>query len=332
MSNLKRKIFMLKKLWGDLNKPAKSYELAEDISSDRLEYYYFLFKEDRISQGKDQPLINKFDENGIPINKTYIDVSEKDFVYFPISIGQMGLSVFHTYLDTKFDNDKNRFMKFVDWFYDHAEISEEFGARWMTDVPLPQYKNKGPWASAFSQARGINILLRGYQLTGDKKYADMAEKALIPFTISSQKGGVTSFTEWGSFYEEYTSSEPTMVLNGMIFAMCGLLDFVRVFPENELAQKLFKDGIDCLTKVLPEYDLGFWSRYNLCKAVWHPKIDPSTINYQRLHVTQLNLLYRITHNKLFKDYADKFHKQDNLINKIRMYMLKYKSLKKMGRL
>jgi len=332
MAKLKKTIFMLKKLWGDLNKPSKSYKLADDVSSNVLGYYYFLFKEDRISQGKDQPLIKKFDENGIPVNKTYIDVSDKDYVYFPISIGQMGLSVFHTFLETGSDRDKQRFMKFVNWFYEHAEISDEFGARWMTDVALPQYKNEGPWASAFSQARGINILLRGYQLTKDKKYAELAEKALKPFTISSDQGGVTSFTEWGPFYEEYTSTVPTMVLNGMIFSLCGLRDFVRVFPENELAKKLFDEGIQTLIHVLPKYDLGFWSRYNLCKAEWHPEVDPSTINYQRLHVTQLNLLYGITGNKLFKDYADKFQDQDRFVNMIRMYFLKYRSLKKMGRL
>ena len=67
------------------------------------------------------------DENGIPINKTYIDVSEKDYVYFPISIGQLGLAIFHTYLKTKSTEDKNRFLKFVDWYYQHAEIDDELG-------------------------------------------------------------------------------------------------------------------------------------------------------------------------------------------------------------
>ena len=226
---------MIKKLWKDLNRPSESYKLASDLNSNQLGYYYFMFEENRVSTGTDQGLIKKFDENGIPINKTYIDVKDKDFVYFPISIGQMGLSIFHTYLDTKNDNEKQRFLKFVDWFYTNAEISEKYGVRWMTDVSLPQYKTPAPWASAFSQARGINILLRGYQLTGKKKYAEMAEKALIPFTISAQDGGVTSFTKWGPFYEEYTSTVPTMVLNGMIFAMCGIFDFVRVFPENTLS-------------------------------------------------------------------------------------------------
>ncbi len=46
----------------------------------------------------------------------------------------------------------------------------------------------------------------------------MAEKALISFTKSVEDGGVTSFTKWGPFYEEYTAEVPTLVLNGMIFS------------------------------------------------------------------------------------------------------------------
>ena len=55
----------------------------------------------------------------------------------------------------------------MDWFYQNAEISDDLGVRWLTDVPLPQYKNPGPWQSAFAQGRGISIVLRGFQLTDD---------------------------------------------------------------------------------------------------------------------------------------------------------------------
>ncbi|MEJ2546137.1 MAG: hypothetical protein P8Y99_18900, partial [Calditrichaceae bacterium] len=86
---------MLKKIWADLNVPKIRYQLAEDVYSNVLNEYYFVFKEERVAVGKDQALIKKFDQDGIPVNKTYIDVTDRDYVYFPISIGQMGLSIFH---------------------------------------------------------------------------------------------------------------------------------------------------------------------------------------------------------------------------------------------
>jgi heparosan-N-sulfate-glucuronate 5-epimerase len=332
MSQLKKFFFMLNKMRVDLKTPRVRYSIADEIHKVKLDEYYFLFEEKRVAAGKDQALINKFDEKGIPINKTYIDVTDKDYVYFPISIGQMGLSIFHTYLRSKSDDDKARFMNFVDWFFENAELSDNLGARWMTDVSLPAYKNPGPWQSAFSQSRGISILLRGYQLTGDIKYAEMAEKALKPFTIDVKDGGVTQFTQWGPFYEEYTSVVPTLVLNGMIFSICGIYDFVRVFPDNVLARELYENGIQTIINILPDYDLGFWSRYNLCNADWYPKIDPATIGYQYLHITQLRMLYKLTQNNTFIEYANRFEKQTGLINILKMYKLKYKSLKQIGRL
>lgn len=323
---------MFKKLIKDFKSSKNQYEISKDLHSTKLGNYYFVFREKRISAGKDQALINKFDENGIPINKTYIDVKDKDYVYFPISIGQMGLAVFNTYLQTKSESDKQRFLKFAEWFYNNADISDELGARWLTDVKLPAYHSPENWQSAFSQSRGISILLRGYQLSGNREYADLAEKALISFTKPVAEGGVTSFTQWGPFYEEYTSEVPTLVLNGKIFAMCGLYDFVRVFPENKLALRLFNDGIETLKNILPKYDMGFWSRYNLCQAPWYPKIDPATILYQNLHITQLKMLHQLTDAKIFKTYMEKFQRQNTFLNALRMYFVKFKALRKLGRL
>jgi len=136
-------VFMAKKFAKDIKPNKPQYRLSENMSSQKLGYYYFIFEEARISVGKDQALIKKFDVNGIPINKTYIDVTDKEWVYFPISIGQMGISVFHTWLKTKTEKDKQRFLRFVEWFYENAEVTEKLGAIWPTDVSLPQYKNPG---------------------------------------------------------------------------------------------------------------------------------------------------------------------------------------------
>jgi hypothetical protein len=330
--SLDKKVFMLKKILRDLKSPEKPYELSNDVFSQNITQYYFVFKEQRVAAGKDQALIKKFDENGIPINKTYIDVTDKEYVYFPISIGQMGLSVFHTYLQSKKDEDKQRFLKFCDWFDKNAETSSHLGVRWLTDVSLPQYKNKGPWQSAFSQSRGISILLRGYQLTGNEKWLELATKALIPFTVPVDKGGVTSFTQWGPFYEEYTASIPTLVLNGKIFALCGVHEYYRAFPDNKTAKKIFDEGIQTLENILPQYDLGFWSKYNLCEADWYPEIDPATVGYQHLHIIQLEMLHKLTQREIFNQYAALFKKQDTTRNALKMYKIKYKALKKIGRL
>jgi len=328
---LKKTLFMLKKFRIDLQAPRDRYRLCDDWQSSNLGDYYFLFDEERVAAGQDQKLIHSFDADGIPINKTYIDVADQELVYFPISIGQLGLAVYHTWLKTNRANDRDRFLKFVAWFYRHADLSDA-GARWLTEVALPQYHNPGPWASAFAQSRGLSILLRGFQLTGETRYAELATRALIPFTRPVAEGGVTVFTEYGPFYEEYTATVPTLVLNGMIFSLCGLLDYRRVFPADPLGRQLYNDGVATLKAILPQYDLGYWSRYNLCQAEWYPAIDPATIAYHRLHITQLQLLSRWTNDPVFKEWENRFRRYDTVANALKMYHTKFRSLKQLNRL
>jgi len=332
MKSIKNKyLFFILRIWKDIFNPT-IWPISKDLWSQKLGEYYFVFTEEAMENQKGGQKSIIYDEDGIPMNPTYVDVKDKDFVYFPLTIGQVGLAIFHTYLKTNSAKDKERFLKFPNWFYNNAMEDEKLGVRWLTDVALPQYKNPGPWQSAFVQGRGISNLLRGYQLTGNEKWKDMAAKALISFTIPVEEGGVTSFIKHGPFYEEYTAEVPTCVLNGMIFAMCGVTDFVRVFPENKLARKLYDEGIETLKNSMPDFDLGYWSKYNLVDAEWYPKNDPSTITYQHLHITQLQMLFNLTEEKIFKVYADKFEKQINLFNILKMYISKYKSLKKLGRL
>ncbi|MDD5582211.1 MAG: D-glucuronyl C5-epimerase family protein [Candidatus Marinimicrobia bacterium] len=60
-------------------------------------------------------------------------------------------------------------------------------------------------------------------MTGRKNYFVLAEKALLPFSLAVEQGWVTVFTPWGPFYEEYTASVPTLVLNGMIVLSLGYM-------------------------------------------------------------------------------------------------------------
>ena len=332
MKSIKNKyFFFITRILKDIFNPT-IWPISEEMWSKELGEYYFVFSEEAMVNQKGGQKSIIYDSNGIPMNPTYIDVKDKDFVYYPITIGQVGLAVFHSYLESKSESDKERFLKFPEWFKDNVTDDVKLGAYWLTDVALPQYRNEGPWQSAFVQSRAISNLLRGYQLTGKDEYAALAERALIPFNFSVEEGGVTSFTEFGPYYEEYTASVPTCVLNGKIFTICGIIDFLRVFPENKVAQKLYEDGIGTIKKSLPQFDLGYWSKYNLVDADWYPKNDPSTITYQHLHVTQLKMLYKLTNEDIFNLFAEKFEKQINILNIARMYWNKYRSLKKLGRL
>lgn len=323
--------FMLRKLRKDLFRERQIYEISGDLHSPELGEYYFIMTEQQMKSGHSQQF--HFDIEGIPIIPSYIDVEDKKMVYYPISIGQYGLAIWHTYLQTGDAQDKKRFLKIAEWFFHHRIDDKKLGSYWLTDVDKPAYRIKAPWKSAFSQARAINILLRAYQLLGREEYQTVAEKALIPFRYSVQEGGITTFLAEDPFYEEYPSREiPVLVLNGMIFSLCGIYDYLRVFPKHPLAAEIYGKGVATLQKIIYRYDLGYWSKYSLCEADFHPNVDPSTIGYHHLHIIQLDLMYRLTQTKIFKEYSEKWKQQVNWRNIIRMYFSKYKALRKMKRL
>ncbi len=327
---IQKTLFMLKKFWKDIHRDRQIYELADDIHSRELREYYFIMTEEQMLSGHSQQF--HFDSRGIPIIPTYIDVEEQKLIYYPISIGQYGLAIWHTYLQTGSKMDLNRFLKIADWFFENAIQDSKLGYYWLTNVPKPAYGINKPWKSAFSQARAINILLRAYQVTGRQDYQEMAEKALYPFLFSVKEGGIITYTDVGPFYEEYPAEVPVLVLNGMIFALCGVYDFLRAFPGHFLAEQIFEKGVRTLVDLLPQYDMGFWSKYSLCRADFHPEVDPATIGYHYLHIVQLQLMYRLTEKEIFQEYARKWEGYVNWRNILKMYQIKYQALKKMNRL
>ncbi len=304
-----------------------------------LTNYYIKFIENQVnSRGGNRPF--QLDRDGIPKIHSYIDVQEgKGYYYYPITIGQYGLSVFHSYLKTGSIEKKVQFLRIGDWFYNNFTENNDTGIFWLTHVPKPEYKISRPWKSAFAQSRGLSILLRAWQMTGRKEYFDVCKKALIPFTVDIRDGGVSANLRNGfPFYEEYVADEPTMVLDGHLFSLFGLYDFIRAVPESIdaeshlLSKKLFNAGIKSLTHWLPEFDMKYWLRFNLCRMDHYPETDPCTIGYLRLINTQLKILSRLSENDFLSQFQFKIEKYDRIYNIARMYPVKFKALKKLNRI
>ena len=326
---------MLRKLLRDLNTNRK-IEINMENQSETLGYYYIKFDEDIAKLNR---LIHSFDKNGVPLNTTYIDVEDTKLHYYPISIGQYGLAIFHSWLKTHSEEKRAHFLRIADWFMNNRTDHSELGCYWLTDVPKPEYHVYQPWKSAFAQSRGISMLLRAWQLTEDDTYLKIATQALIPFTKDITTGGVSVDREKGAtFYEEYVAECPTRVLDGHGFCLFGLYDYIRAVPEKKepngyaLALRLFNEGVEGLTRQLPLFDMGFWPRFNRCDLPGYPQDDPCTIGYLRLIRQQLLILYRITGKEELRLFSEKFHHYDRISNILKMYRHKFTALKKLNRL
>lgn len=322
--------FMLRKLRRDLSHKTMIYQVAEDVHSPQLAEYYFVMDEQKLLAGISQNF--HFDDNGIPMIPTYIDVEERKLIYYPISIGQYGLAIFHTWLKRQSAEDRDRFLQIADWFVTHRRSDQQRGDFWLSAVPKPEYRMFDPWPSAFAQSRGISILLRAYQMTGNQQYFDVATNALKIFEVPAPDGGVTTFSEYGPLLEEYPTTFPTVVLDGVFFSLFGLFDYLRVNPKHAGARRIFDGAAQAILNALPAYDMKYWIRYNLCREPFYPDFDPASITYFRMIMAQLELLARMSGLEGFREIARKWAPYDRRINHFRMYRHKFLALRKMNRL
>jgi heparosan-N-sulfate-glucuronate 5-epimerase len=258
----------------------------------------------------------KFDKNGIPIYK------KGKLKYNPTVICQYALGAFELFYQTG-SRDKMylaNFLKQADWLRDNMEgVNELIG--WKFNFVLREYNLSDSWFSALTQGEAISILLRAYMLEKKVEYLISAEKALKIFEIPVKNGGILNFYNSYPVYEEYPSEKTNCVLNGFIFSLFGLYDFI-VFNKNIKALKLFQEGVDSVLNLLPVFDTKRWSQYNLYNS---PKIYEASYKYHLIHIEQLKALFYLTGNMDFMFYADKWQKYslklkdrlNALINKIK---------------
>ena len=104
-------------------------------------------------------------------------------------------------------------------------------------------------------------------------------------------------------YEEYPAQPAPHVLNGMIFALFGLWDLVRALPDDARAAAIFERGVATVEALLPLYDTGWWSLYDLYHLEVATPRNPCSTHYHDIHVKQLRVMHAITGRKSFEEFA-----------------------------
>ena len=201
---------------------------------------------------------------------------------------------------------------------------------------LPGYEKLEPgWYGAMAQGHALSVFSRAYYLTKNPKYFDDILNVLQPFKIKSEDGGIKNYV-FGEFtwYEEYPMlPDGQFVLNGFMYSLVGLFDaYLACSPtadeyesvefegsiskskekrlkldDNVIAischhtvKVLLNEGLTSLHKLLPLYDNGFGSNYDLRHVVntdANPAPNRARWDYHFIHVTLLRLLSNIFHDQ-----------------------------------
>jgi len=276
-------------------------------------FYYLDFSEKLRYKGP-------YDKNNIPMLNYKGSIGIR---YNPCAIAQYGLGALFNFGKTEDHDLLNKALLACEWLSNNLkEIDPKKQIYlWLYDFDLKEYSVKSPWASALAQGQGISLLVRMYKLSGNEIYASKASQAFKSFHIKIEEGGLLREINEGKIYEEVPTRKLSCVLDGFIYSLLGLYDLF-IFLKDFKAYKLFIEGVETLERILPRYDLKFWSKADL--YIDKPPMIASLF-YHKIHIYQLKILYELTNREIFKFYAEKW--MNYLNNKFfRALAILYKSI------
>lgn len=241
-----------------------------------------------------------FDANGIP----YL-VDSKGEHYSIVYVIQYALIQHDLMLRGVDAENKKRIIKnCLDWLEEKSEVYLD-SLVWRSPAN-EQYHLPEGWVSAMYQGQAISLFLRAYQLFGEERYLSIAEKTFEYFKYDYAEGGVRRTDERGfTWFEEYPSATPSLVLNGYIYTLFGIYDLYRV-TKNDKAGQLYDDCVSTLENNVFKYDVWYWSVYDQLKR------ELVSYYYQKnVHIPLMEIMHQLTGKDVFKKYADKWTRNLN---------------------
>jgi len=227
--------------------------------------------------------LGTLDEVGVPYNAP---TGKYPSAYHPTTIAQYALAHWNIYLATGNEKHKQAFLIQANWLVANESRFADDRGGWPIPFALPEYFTSEPWLSAMTQGEGISVLVRAYRLTGEEIFLNVASRAIRTFELDIRYGGVCASIDGdGIFFEEVGAYPAAHILNGSLFALFGLYDYVALTNDPRITE-LIKRNLKTFHALIDAFDNGYWSRYDLLYK------RPATQFYHSLHVLQLKALVR----------------------------------------
>lgn len=165
------------------------------------------------------------------------------------------------------------------------------------------------WYSAMAQGQAMSTLVRAYLLTKEPAYLNAALRATGPYKLPSEQHGVKAvFMNKYDWYEEYPTTPSSFVLNGFIYSLIGLYDLAETAGDKlgREAGVLFSRGMESLKAMLPLYDTGSGTIYDLRHFMLGSAPNLARWDYHTTHINQLQLLASVDSSPIFKDFIKRW--------------------------
>lgn len=203
------------------------------------------------------PDYGPFDREGIPLRDFG---APRGVVYHPLIVAEYGCGYAQLLRWRKDEKYRRGLAKMCDWLVSHQQPDGSWRYNWGFRYGPVQLKP--PWKSAITQSQAAQALIEGAQLLDRPELLDSARRALLVCGRPLEDDGLRLSAGAGWFYEEYPSDPPTHVLNAHLRVLVACTDYLQQRKDARI-RDLLDRGVAGLKHVLPKYDTGYWTRYDL---------------------------------------------------------------------
>ena len=170
-----------------------------------------------------------------------------------------------------------------DMFLYYKTVPEEWGV-------------KAPMVSSISQGLALSTFVRANELCPSRDVQKQIKDLVKTLSTSIEEGGVARNTPNGPILEEFPGSKKyRSVLNGWLFGLIGLLEYVAANPHE--AHQYVKTAYDSLVLHLPRFQRRYGHRYALGWSRLSGGEYPMLVCFQLAHIGHL------LHSKEWTDLA-----------------------------
>lgn len=170
------------------------------------------------------------------------------------------------------------------------------------------------WSSGMAQGQALSVYARAYQMTHKAEFLDRGNQAFAfmmkPVSEGATLSDLTDLDPSLSAYpilEEFPASPNGYTLNGFMFALLGVYDWWQVSlvadpTKSQEHQQVFEQLVATLTKILPYYDVGGFTAYDLGQYTYDQDEPHLLPQYHLAHIYLLHALVSVTHDQTLAHY------------------------------
>ncbi|MDF1694759.1 MAG: D-glucuronyl C5-epimerase family protein [Saprospiraceae bacterium] len=194
-------------------------------------------------------------------------------------------------------NTDDQLLNYVDNIQEKA-LETDDSLLFYFNLPYDRFDLVNSYSSGIVQGKMASLCIRCYNRRNNKKYLNWAKKSLISAWSPISEGGLNRTIEnQMNWVEEYPSPKPSMVLNGFLFYIIGLAEYLCFDSDKEIVH-IFESCLVTVLAWMPKYKLDnglLYSmyRWNLCN-----------VHYTGIMKYQFDHLFELTNIPLFKEYAE----------------------------